>query len=65
MTADGFGDIDDGLDTAVSGPEIPSFEVVFGVFRRLVVEVLEDQPDLVGAGGFQKVATSASMSWSA
>jgi len=57
MTADGFGDIDDGLDTAVCGPEIPSFEVVFGVFRRLVVEVLEDQPDLVGAGGFQKAAS--------
>jgi len=56
MTADGFGDLDDRLDAAVCGPEIPSLEIVFGVFRRLVVEVLEDQADLVSAGSFQMVA---------
>jgi len=57
MAADGFGDVDDGLDAAVCGPEIPSFEVVFSVFRRLGIEILEDQPNLVGAGGFQMAAS--------
>ena len=53
----GLGDVDDGLYAAVSGPEIPTFEVVFGVFRRLGVKILEDQPNLVGAGGFQMAAS--------
>ena len=57
MTADGLGDVNDGLDATVCRPEIPSVEVVCCVFRRLIVEVLEDQADLVGAGGFQMVAS--------
>ena len=42
MTADGLGDVDDGLDAAVCGPEVPSFEEVFGLVRRLAIEILED-----------------------
>ena len=57
MTADGLGDVDDGLDAAVCGPEIPSFEEVFGLVRRLAIEILEDQADLIGAGGLQVAAS--------
>jgi hypothetical protein len=57
MSPDGFGDVDDGLDAAVCGPEIPAFQVVFGLIRRLLVEILEDQADLIGAGGFPMVSS--------
>jgi len=57
MTADGLGDVDDGLDAAVCGPEIPSFEEVFGLVRRLAIEILEDQADLIGTGGLQVAAS--------
>ena len=57
MAADGLGDVDDGLDAAVRGPEIPSFEIAFGLLGRLVEEVLEHQTYLVGASGFQVAAS--------
>src|SRR5205807_9644463 len=56
MAADGFGDLDDGLYAAVGGPKIPDVEVVLGLLGGLVVEILEGQADLVGAGGFQVAA---------
>lgn len=57
MGPDGLGHVDDGLDAAVCGPEIPSFEVEFGLVGRLGIEILEDQADLVGTGGFQMTAS--------
>ena len=57
MTADGFGDVDDGLDAAVCGPEIPSFEEEFGHVGGLGIEILEHQADLVSPGGFQMTAS--------
>ena len=57
MSPDGPGDVDDGLDAAVGGPEIPSLEVGFGLLRRLSIEVLENQADLIGASGFQMTAS--------
>jgi len=56
MAADGFGHVDDGLDAAVGGPEVPPFEVPFGLVGRLEEEVLKDEADLVGASGFQVAA---------
>ena len=56
MAADSFGDIADRLDAAVSGPDVPAFEIVFGILERLLEEVLEDEADLVVASGFQMTA---------
>lgn len=56
MTADGFGHVDDGLDTAVGGPEVPPFEIQFSPVWRLDEEILKDEAYLVGASGFQVAA---------
>src|ERR1039457_1488503 len=53
MATDGFGDVDDGRDAAVGGPKVPLVEEWFGLVGGLTEEVLEDEADLVGAGGFQ------------
>jgi hypothetical protein len=53
MATDGFSDVDDRRDAAVGGPEVPLVEEGFGLVGGLIEEVLEDQADLLGAGGFQ------------
>ena len=53
MATDGFRNLDDGGDAAVSGPEAPLVEEGFGLVGPLVEEILECKADLVGAGGFQ------------
>jgi len=53
MATDGSSDVDDRRDAAVGGPEVPLVEEGFGLVGGLIEEVLEDQADLLGAGGFQ------------
>ena len=43
----------DGLQPAVGCPEIPLFQKGFRRGGRLLVELLEIEPDMVGAAGFQ------------
>src|SRR5512134_4098872 len=50
----GSGGLDDGLEAAVGGPEIPLLEEGFGRRTgRLGVDVLEGQANLIGAGGLE------------
>src|SRR5208283_5837668 len=54
VTLDGMCGIDDRLEPAMGGPEIPFLEVARrGFGGGLVVEFLERQPDLVGPRGLQ------------
>ena len=53
MSADGSGNINDGLDAAVGGPEEPLVEILLGVFRRLEVEILKGEADLISFGRFE------------
>jgi hypothetical protein len=53
MATDGFSEVDDRRDAAVGSPEVPLVEEGLGLVGGLIEEVLEDEADLVGAGGFQ------------
>lgn len=53
MVADGPGEINEGLELAVGGPEIPFIEISFSSGRGLIEEVLESEPEIIGAGGFE------------
>ena len=52
MTPDSNCSVDDRLDAAVGGPEVPVVEVSLGLIRRLVIEVLEGEANLVGLAPF-------------
>ena len=41
------------LESAVRGPEIPTFQERFGFFLRLVIEVLKGELDLICLCGLQ------------
>ena len=49
----GLSRLNHGLDSIMSGPEIPAAQVVFSLFLRLRVEILKGKADPVGLGGFQ------------
>ena len=53
MTPDCFCGVDDRLDAAVGGPEVSFVEVSLGLIRRLVIEILEGEANLVGSRGLQ------------